>query len=66
MEESAIEIGIKYCHVVWSDDEILNWRLDILTTLAHHFELLVITAPSLISTPYKSFQPAVSSLVVVG
>jgi hypothetical protein len=49
----------------------LNWRLDSLTTLAHDSELQVLTAPSLISTLYKSpkhtlrvLQPAVTSLVV--
>jgi hypothetical protein len=45
----------------------MDWILDLLNTYTHHSELQVITAPSLISTLYKSphhplnlFQPAVS------
>jgi hypothetical protein len=48
-----------------------NWLMDLLTTYTHDSELQAITAPSLISTLYKSpqhtlslFQPAVSSLAV--
>jgi hypothetical protein len=47
-------------------DGVLDWTLALLTTLQHDWELQVITAPSLISTLYKSpqhtlslFQPAV-------
>jgi hypothetical protein len=50
---------------------VLDWILDLLTTLPHDLELQVITVPLLISTLYKSpqhplslFQPAVPSPTV--
>jgi hypothetical protein len=57
---------------VWvTIDGVLDWILDLLTTLTCNSWLHLIIAPSLISTLYSSlehtlslFQPAVSSLVV--
>jgi hypothetical protein len=61
------------CHVVFvtTDGVSDNWILDLLTTYTHNSEPQAVTAPSLISTLYKSpqpplslFQPAVSSPVI--
>jgi hypothetical protein len=46
-------LTVTYCGV--TVDGVLDWVLDLLTTLTHNSYSCLITAPSLISTRYKSF-----------